>query len=252
MPQFLFLDAAQLHTFLHQAAAVVCVVDGEMGGIAELVAIPAENAGTEGVKRARRDLAALIAEHGGQAVLQLTRSLVCKGNGENTPGGTGVFAAQAQHGFIDGNMSLGAVAQMPDVLFGDTVGQRLGTVAAAVFDQVGDTVDQNSGFAASRSRQNQQRAVGVIDSIPLTVVHAGKIPVDNGAPQRSKIGDIVVHGGSSLIKSSLSSQKNSILHFVRFCNRKRRKKISSLPKRGDQSLRGQRNRRERRKALLWV
>ncbi len=88
------LDAQRLHALLHQAAAVVRIVDGEMRGIAECTAILTQNTGAEGVKGAGNDLSAFVTEHGFQTILQLTGSLVGKGDGKNAPCRAGVNRTQ--------------------------------------------------------------------------------------------------------------------------------------------------------------
>ncbi len=65
----LFRNVQLAHYVLHQAAAVVCIINGEMGGVAQPVPVPAEYPGTACVEGGGPDIVAWLSQHGAQPLL---------------------------------------------------------------------------------------------------------------------------------------------------------------------------------------
>ena len=172
--QGLFTDFQIPHHFLHQAAGIVGVVDGEMAAVAQPLPVPAEHAGAAGMEGHGPYLLALGAQHGAQAFLKLPRRFVGEGDGHNLPGQAGRDRKPRP---ADGGdlppIQIGPAAVR--VLIGEFWLQKTAVVGFAIAHQVGDAVDQHGGFAAACPGQNKQGTVCVEHRLLLALVHAGKV-----------------------------------------------------------------------------
>ena len=186
VPEHLFFDVQGLHAFLHQAAAVVGIIDGEMGGEAQPVAVTAENPCAQGVEGAGRHFAPILPKHPLQPLFELTGGFVGEGDGQDPPGRTGIHGQTVHRGRIDRGGAGSAVPQMGQVVVRQGDRHLRAVVGPPVFDKAGDTVDQHRRFAAAGSGQDKERAVGVKDSLALRIVHPGEIPFHDPAAKRAE------------------------------------------------------------------
>ena len=114
-----------------------------------------------------------LAQHGAQSFFQFPRRLVGEGDGQHIPGAR---RTHRQIGSFPGKVPsrLDGLPQFFQILFGHGTGQLLAAVCAAETDDVGDPVDQHRGLAGTGAGQNQQRAFGGEDGLPLNRVQAGE------------------------------------------------------------------------------
>ena len=83
--QHFIVDIEMLQLLLEHCGLVVLVIDGEGAGVAQLIDIPAQNAGAHGMKGADPNLFAFFAGEGGDALLHFLSRFIGKGNGQNMP-----------------------------------------------------------------------------------------------------------------------------------------------------------------------
>ena len=193
--QGLLGDVQVLHHGLHQPAAVVGVVDGEVGRVAQPVPVPAQNAGTAGVEGGGPHVAALGAQHLGEAVFQLPGGLVGKGDGHDPPGGAGGDGQPGPDHVGEGGVPLYIVPAGVLVLGGEE--EVIAVVGPAVADDIGDAVDQHRGLAGARTGQHQQGALGGEHRLFLAVVHPGKVTLQHLAAQGGQVLFRWFHGNTS-------------------------------------------------------
>ena len=74
-----------LQLLLEHGGLVVLVIDGEGTGIAQLIDIPAQNAGAHGMEGADPHLLTLFAGEGGDALLHFLGRFIGKGDGQDMP-----------------------------------------------------------------------------------------------------------------------------------------------------------------------
>ena len=184
-------DIQILEDVLHQAAAVVGVVDGEVGGVPQPVPIPAEDACAAGVEGGGPHLVAALAQHLAQAGLQLPGSLVCKGDSHYTPGRAGGHAKPGTDNVWQLAVKEVAFTQF-DILWGEVLAHQRAVVGLAIADDVGNAVDQHGGLAAAGAGQHQEGAFGGEDGLLLAGVHAGEVPLHHLAAQGKQF--LVGHG----------------------------------------------------------
>ena len=162
--------------FFHGALLIVGIINGKAFGISQLFGIPAQHTHTGRVEGAGVHIGpGCIAQHTHQALFQFSGCLVGKSNGQHVPR---VYAAVA-HKPLHRARQLGAVlhgiAQGLQLLRGDRAGHPVGAMHRAKANDVGHTVDQNGGFAASGTGQDQQRAVHREHGLFLPVVQPAKL-----------------------------------------------------------------------------
>ena len=181
---------------LDDALLVVRVVDGKAFGKADSLGVTAQHPHTSRVKGRRIDVAAQgVPQHSAQALFQLPRRFVRKGNGKHVPG---ACRAHGQIGGLPGQVTAigDGSAQVVEVSFGHSAGQLTAAVGRAKTDDVGNAVDQHGGFAGACARQNQQRTFGGKDSLPLYRVEPGKAGLDILIAQGEIFSGDVGHGKS--------------------------------------------------------
>ena len=157
----LLVHAKLLEAVLHHPDGVVGVVDGEGGGEAQPLNIPAQDAHTGGVEGGGPDVQGLGAQYPLQAVFQLSGGLVGKGDGQDGPGGRRVQLTQP--GSVLPPLLGGVVhiaTQEVQILFRGPVRHLGGVRAPSIADEVGHPVDEHRGLARASPRQQQQRALG--------------------------------------------------------------------------------------------
>ena len=148
----LLVEVLLLQDALDQRLAVRRVIDREVVREAELFRVPAQDAHAGGVEGAGPDVVGLVAQHVGEAVLELAGGFVREGDGEDAPG---LHRAQRR-------ISCGlrpALLQQAEHLLVCIGGQLVAVGGAAVAEEVRDAVDQHRGLAAPGPGQDQQRAL---------------------------------------------------------------------------------------------
>ena len=162
--ELLVVQVQVLQAVLDDPDGVVGVVDGEGGGEAQPVDVPAQDAHAGGVEGGGPHVLRLRPQHFGKAVLQLPGGLVGEGDGQNGPGGGGLQAAQALLPRLvlrgRGDFSGGVVLQKGQVVGGHPLGHLLAVRSPSVLHQIGDSVDEHGGLAAPRPGQKEEGALG--------------------------------------------------------------------------------------------
>ena len=149
-----------LQDAFEQAQAVRRVIDGEAAGKAQPLRVPPQDAHAGRVEGAGPDVVGLRPQHPLQPLLQLPRRLVGKGDGQDAPGGHRVQGRDALCLFPAPQQNF----QLPFIGPG---GHFLAVSRPAVFQQIGNAVNQHRGLAAARPCQNQQRPFGGQHRLPL-------------------------------------------------------------------------------------
>ena len=132
----LFIQIQILDDALHQALDVARVVDRKARGEAEPLRLAAQDAHAGRVEGAGPDVAALLAEHPRQALLQLARGLVGEGDREDAPGLNGIQARRGQ-------AALAALLQGGQHGLVGALRQLVAVAGAAVLEEIGDAVDEH-------------------------------------------------------------------------------------------------------------
>ena len=157
--ELLVVQVQVLQAVLDDPDGVVGVVDGEGGGEAQPVDVPAQDAHAGGVEGGGPHVLRL-----GQAVLQLPGGLVGEGDGQNGPGGGGLQAAQPLLARLvlrgGGDLPGGVVLQKGQVVGSHPLRHLLAVRSPAVLHQIGDSVDEHGGLAAPRPGQKEEGALG--------------------------------------------------------------------------------------------
>ena len=180
----LVVDVQQALALFHDPLRVVSVIDGEVVRIAEAVAVAAQDAGADGMEGTGPDVQRFIAQKGSQTVFELVCRLVGEGDGEDLPGLCRVHREQVLH--VEGKLlefPVEVVLHELHVGFRDLSAEVVGLVRLAVFDDVGDAVDEDRGLPRPGAGQDQQRSFGRRDRLQLHVVHPGEFRFDDLAPE---------------------------------------------------------------------
>ena len=194
--ELLLVQIQVLQAVLDDPQGVVRVVDGEGGGEAQPLNIPAQDAHTGGVEGGGPYILRPRPQQCGQAVLQFPGCLVGKGDSQDGPGDRRVQAAQPLLPFPVPLPRGGIGLQKGQVVLCYPLGDLRAVGAPAIFHQVGDAVDEHGGLTASRPGQQKQRPLGGQHRALLLRVQPGKLP-GNGRPARlakSKFLFMVQHG----------------------------------------------------------
>ncbi len=142
----------------------------------------------------RVDVAAQrVSQHGTQTLLEFARGLVRKGDGQHVPGARG---AHGQIGGLPRQVAArgNGIAQVIEVGLGHGARQFGAAVGGAEADDIGNAVDQHGGLAGARARQNQQRALGGKDRLPLHGIEPRKSALNILVAQREIFLGDVSHG----------------------------------------------------------
>ena len=206
--EHLFVQIPVPQDLLHDPLGIGGVIDGEAAAVAQALDLPPQDPAAGAVEGHGPHALALGAQKSGQTVLQLVGGLVGKGDGNDAPGvgrvqRTQAFCAPAVRRI--GQLTL----QKDHVLLGDILWDLLAVRAAAKTDEIGNTVNQHRGLAASRTCQQQQRPLGGQHCLKLPGIHIGKLPGDIFPPRSQKTFFIILcHSFSAFVVS--------LLHFSTF------------------------------------
>ena len=180
----LVVDVQEPLTLFHGPLRVIGVIDGEVRRIAEAVAVAAQDAGTDGMEGAGPDVQRLIAQEVAQTVFELVRRFVGERDGEDLPGLCGVHREQVLH--VEGQLLAFSFEVFLNELYvglGDRTAEVVRLICLAVFDDVGDAVDEDRGLPRPGAGQDQERTFGRRDRLQLPVVHPGEFLFDDLAPE---------------------------------------------------------------------
>ena len=125
------------------------------------------------------DIQSILAEHSREALLELARSLVGKGDSEDIPRLYRVDGSDASEHIGVVLLALGISTEESLVHF--VAFTRIVVVGVAEVYHIRDTVDDNSRLAASRARKHEQRTVHSKNSLALAVVHTAEVPVQSSS-----------------------------------------------------------------------
>ena len=180
----LVVDVQEPLAFFHDPLRVIGIIDGEVVRITEPVPVAAQDAGADGMEGARPDVEGFIAQERAQTVFQLVRGLVGESDGKDLPGLCRVHGKQVLHvegQFLD--LAVEVVLHELHVRLRDLSAEVVRLVCLAVFDDVGDAVDEDRGLPRPGAGQDQQRAFGRRDRFQLHVVHPGEFLCDDLPPE---------------------------------------------------------------------
>ena len=180
----LVVDVQEPLTLFHGPLRIISVIDGEVRRIAEAVAVAAQDAGTDRMEGAGPDVQRLIAQEVAQTVFELVRCFVGERDGEDLPGLCGVHREQVL--YVEGQLLAFAVEVFLHELhvgLGDRTAEVVRLICLAVFDDVGDAVDEDRGLPRAGAGQDQERTFGRRDRLQLPVVHPGEFLFDDLAPE---------------------------------------------------------------------
>ena len=133
----------------------------------------AQNAQAGRVERVRPDSGRgfLVTEGEFQTLAQLTRGLVRERDRNHLPRPSGIHRAQTLRAGTVLRLGIGQIfGQEQQIVLGGPVGRILVCPSVTELENVDDTVDERGRLAAARTRQNEQRTVGLVDSLALLVV----------------------------------------------------------------------------------
>ncbi|MPM45892.1 hypothetical protein SDC9_92584 [bioreactor metagenome] len=135
------------------------------------------------MERGGPDVVCHRAQTGRQTVLQLARSLVGEGDGDDLPGPWNVHGAQPYG--TPPVLRLRVVRkafQEPEVLLRGVLRHLVGVAAPTVGQKVVHPLNENGCLAGPGSRQQQEGALGGHSRLPLHGVQPLKVPRDDGFP----------------------------------------------------------------------
>ena len=170
------IQAHVLDNIFHNALGVRGIVDCKTSGIAHPFNIPAENPAAGRMEGHSPDVVGLGAQQHRKPLLQFVGSLIGKGNGQNLPGSRRLHRAEGpcQPGLML-RKCFRQILQKFHVLKGNMTGDFITVAAPAEADQICDPVNQNRGFAASGTGQQQQRAFCSQNRLLLLVIQLRKL-----------------------------------------------------------------------------
>ena len=113
----------------------------------------------------------LVTEGKFQTFAQLTRGLVGERDRNHLPWASGIHRAQVLRAGTVLWFRVGQVfGQKQQIVLGRPVGRKFTFQSVAELENVDDAVDEHGRLAAACTRQDEQRAFGLIDSLALLVV----------------------------------------------------------------------------------
>ena len=118
------------------------------------------------------DIVCALPQHPFKPFLQLSGGLVGKGDGKDAPRRHRVQGRDALR-------RLAAFAEDSQLLLVRVGGKFVAVPGLAVFQKIGNAVDEHRGFSAARARQDQQRAFRGHHSLDLHVIQMFKIGADH-------------------------------------------------------------------------
>ena len=178
----LLVEIHVLEDVLHDGLAVGGIIDREARGIAQPLAVPAQDAHARGVERRRPDIVRRGTEHVFQTVLQLARRLVRKRNGDDAP------RIDAPIGGLLAGERIVRVIGVPRAALKERdlalVGVRhdlVGVRRAPEPQQICDSVDEHGRLAASGAGEQQQRSLSGEHRLALHGVEAHEFRLDEAS-----------------------------------------------------------------------
>ena len=174
----LFVDVQVLQHPLHHRKAVRPVVDGKAFGESQPIRVAAQDAHAGPVECEGPHIPGFLSQPDLQAVFQLVRRLVGKGDGQDLPGRWRVHGAQPADLVRYGCAPVVDRAQLVQRVFSDPAGDLVTVGAPAVPQKVGNAVDKHRGLAAASSRQKQQRPFRGENGLALHIIQSGKLRSD--------------------------------------------------------------------------
>ena len=216
--KLLFIQAQRLYDISDDPLAVVAVVDGEIAvePRSQLLNIPAQDADTGAVEGCRPDVLGSGTAHSLQAFFQLTGGFICKGNCNDRPRCGRLYSAQT---FcfqpVLRPWSIRKVLQKIQVRLCNPVGGKITVAAPSEIQKIVHTVDEDSRFAASGSRQQQQRSLCGQNRFPLHSVHP-MIPAGNHCAAGGGVSGrkVLCHKFSPLITLAIFFHPYSNINFT--------------------------------------
>ena len=184
--EVLLIDPQGLAGLLDEPQGIIGIIDGEVGFIVHPGDLPAENAHTGRMEGGSLNILCLVPEGGFQTALELSGSLIGKGDGQNPPGlhridGTAVPEQVDAHLF-----PRQVPLQTIGVLLGEIGRHKVAVMPVSKGHHIGDPVDDHGGFSAARSGKDQHRSPGLENCLPLHGIDAGEIFLD-GSPSEPGI-----------------------------------------------------------------
>ena len=171
--EILGIEIELFHYVENDALLVVLIVDGERALKAEQINMLAQDAQAGCVEGVCPDSGRgfLVTKGKFQTLAQFTRSLIRERDRNHLPWASGIHRAQVLRAGAVLRFRIGQVfGQEQKIVLGRPVG-RIGIVQSiAELENVDDAVDEHGRLAAACTRQNEQRTLGLIDSLALLVV----------------------------------------------------------------------------------
>ena len=113
----------------------------------------------------------LVTEGELQTLAQLARGFIRERDRNHLPRAGGIHRAQVLRAGAVLRLRIGQVfGQKQKIVFGRPVGRKFTFQSVAELENVDDAVDEHGRLAAARPRQDEQRTLGLIDSLALLVV----------------------------------------------------------------------------------
>ena len=161
------------HYVENDALLVVLIVDGERALKAEQINMLAQNAQAGCVEGVRPDSGRgfLVTEGELQTLAQLARGFIRERDRNHLPRAGGIHRAQVLRAGAVLRLRIGQIfGQEQKIVLGRPVGRKFTFQSIAELENVDDAVDEHGRLAAARPRQDEQRTLGLIDSLALLVV----------------------------------------------------------------------------------
>ena len=133
----------------------------------------AQNAQAGGVEGVRPDSGRgfLVTEGKFQTLAQLTRGLIRERDRNHLPRAGGIHRAQVLRAGAVLRLRIGQVfGQEQKIVLGRPVGRKCTFQSVTELENVDDAVDEHGRLAAACTSQDEQRTLGLIDSLALFVV----------------------------------------------------------------------------------
>ena len=179
----LFVQILLLQNILDDPLGVIGIVNGEILFKADAVDVPPQDADAGGMEGGGPHIVGGGAKTGRQPLLQFSRRLVGKGDGDDLPGPGGVHGAEpVDTPHLVTVWPIREVLQKIQILLRGPVGDLVAVAAPAIGQQVIDPLDQHRGLAAARPRQQQEGPLGGHGPLTLHGVQSGQIPGDHRFP----------------------------------------------------------------------
>ena len=179
----LFVQVLLLHDVLDDPFGVIGIINGEVLVEADAVNVPPQDTDAGRVEGGGPDVVGHGPQTSRQTVLQLSRRLVGKGDGDDLPGAGHIHGAEAA-----GPAHLQVIRpvregfQKSKVLLRGPLRHKVRIAAPAVGQQVVHPLDQDGGLAAARARQQQKRPLRGHGGLALHGIEPLQVPGDDGAP----------------------------------------------------------------------